>query len=107
MLFTYKVIYLYIYLFVLFFYNLCSSWILGMYVISQPSFSKQLMWSVCEDPHNLDTPSLLQEYLVGETYAAVHKHIDSDASHLLSLLPITTAPFTTDTEYIVSNTECR
>lgn len=61
------------------------------------------MWSVCEDPHNLDTPSLLQEYLVGETYAAVHKHIDSDASHLLSLLPITTAPFTTDTEYIVSD----
>lgn len=65
----------------------------------------QLMWSVCEDPHNLDTPSLLQEYLVGETYAAVHKHIDSDASHLLSLLPITTAPFTTDTEYIVRGTE--
>ena len=61
------------------------------------------MWSVCEDPHNLDTPSLLQEYLVGETYAAVHKQIDSDAAHLLSLLPITTAPFTTDTEYIVSN----
>ncbi|MPC39620.1 hypothetical protein E2C01_033164 [Portunus trituberculatus] len=45
---------------------------------------------------------IILEYLVGETYAAVHKHIDSDAAHLLSLLPITTAPFTTDTEYIVS-----
>lgn len=63
------------------------------------------MWSVCEDPYNLDTPVLLQEYLVGETYAAVHKHIDSDAGHLISLLPITTAPFTTDTEYIVSSLE--
>lgn len=63
------------------------------------------MWSVCEDPYNLDTPVLLQEYLVGETYAAVHKHIDSDAGHLISLLPITTAPFTTDTEYIVSSFE--
>ncbi|KAG7163305.1 pigeon-like, partial [Homarus americanus] len=67
--------------------------------------SRKLMWSVCEDPYNLDTPALLQEYLVGETYAAVHKHIDSDAGHLLSLLPITTAPFTTDTEYIESPAE--
>ena len=66
----------------------------------------QLMWSVCEDPYNLDTPALLQEYLVGETYAAVHKHIDSDAGHLISLLPITTAPFTSDTEYIVSEICC-
>lgn len=60
------------------------------------------MWSVCENPFSLDVPALLQEYLVGETYAAVHKHIDSDAAHLLSLLPITTSPFTTDTEYVVS-----
>ncbi|XP_071515904.1 protein pigeon isoform X1 [Panulirus ornatus] len=67
--------------------------------------SRKLMWSVCEDPYNLDTPALLQEYLVGETYAAVHKHIDSDAGHLISLLPITTAPFTTDTEYSESPAE--
>ncbi|XP_066983004.1 protein pigeon [Macrobrachium rosenbergii] len=67
--------------------------------------SRKLMWSVCEDPYNLDTPALLQEYLVSETYAAVHKHIDSDAGHLISLLPITTAPFTSDTEYIESPVE--
>ncbi|KAK4299369.1 hypothetical protein Pmani_028344 [Petrolisthes manimaculis] len=67
--------------------------------------TRKLMWSVCENPFSLDAPALLQEYLVGETYAAVHKHIDSDAAHLLSLLPITTSPFTTDTEYVESATE--
>ncbi|RXG70229.1 Protein pigeon [Armadillidium vulgare] len=63
--------------------------------------SRKLMWSVCENLHSLHISPLLQEYLVGETFAAVSKHIDSDASHLLSLLPITTTHFSTDTEYLV------
>ncbi|CAL4134378.1 unnamed protein product, partial [Meganyctiphanes norvegica] len=63
--------------------------------------TRKLMWSVCEEPWDLETSALLQEYLVGETFAAVQKHCDSDALSLLALLPITTVPFTTDSEYII------
>ena len=57
-------------------------------------------------PHSLECSELLQEYLVSETYAALARHLQSDAQHLLQLLPLTTHPDTRHELHAVSGSRC-
>jgi hypothetical protein len=43
-----------------------------------------------EKPLSLGLPQVLKEFLIGSSYASVHRNLPSDASHLINLLPITT-----------------
>ncbi|RZC36003.1 pigeon, partial [Asbolus verrucosus] len=53
-------------------------------------FTFQLIAWQAEKPLSLGLPHLLKEFLIGSSYASVHRNLPSDASHLVNLLPITT-----------------
>lgn len=48
------------------------------------------MASIAENLTDINTSKYLKEILVGACYASVNRHISSDASDLLRLLPLTT-----------------
>lgn len=48
-----------------------------------------IQWQA-EKPFSLGLPQLLKEFLIGSSYASVHRNLPSDAGHLVNLLPITT-----------------
>ena len=53
-------------------------------------FLFQLVSVIAEKLTDINSSKLLKEILVGACYSSVNKHISSDASDLLRLLPMTT-----------------
>lgn len=61
-----------------------------------------ISWQI-EKPLFLGLTRLLREFLIASQYASVHRNLPTDASHLLSLLPITTQHLGCESDVKINN----
>jgi hypothetical protein len=62
--------------------------------------------SVAEHPVELSVPQLLQEVIIGGTFASAQRNLPADAMSLVALLPLSTITHLSELEVKVSPPAC-